>query len=412
MISSRVHANGLTAHWSGETGSDRTLCGREIMGSLSVTARMCASCAKHMDRMVKVAHAEALSYVKPRPEAMDAIHAFALKLNEQFTAERVEKLTPAFVAAGDNRPRCGAERSGTWPCIRLADECQGSHYDKLGRTWTDQDHIRPALRCAAVPPAGHALCVIPATNMPVAESAPHEGGYRQHRDAHGREWETPVASTSAQVVAVSDEWSLAAEVPAEPCAHGIDASRKCSICIEDAQPCKGCAETQFGITHKRECPEFQPVQVHTAGELHPDPEMPAPDFVFNLSRLLDDPARKPNVDLVKLDGLDHRMQDFVFFTEGALDLYEDMVHTITRQVERGKSVVVLILCRGGKHRSVAFGENLAAHFDAPVTHHHRELDPVDLSGRLPDSIYPEHDVDNWRREAAERRNAERNRQSR
>lgn len=123
------------------------------------------------------------------------------------------------------------------------------------------------------------------------------------------------------------------------------------------------------------------VEIHTAGELHPAPPIEGRvTFTFNLSDLLDDPARKPNADLVKLDGTDYRMQDFVFFADGALDLYEDMVRTISRQLGRGKSVVVLILCRGGKHRSVAFGENLASRFGAPVTHHHRHLDIVRTQG--------------------------------
>lgn len=100
-----------------------------------------------------------------------------------------EKLTTKFVEAGDRRPRCGAERSGTSPCIRVAEECQGEHYDKLGRTWSDQDHIRPVRRCTATPPTGHALCVIPTTNFPVTETTPHEGGYVKHRDLYGREWE-------------------------------------------------------------------------------------------------------------------------------------------------------------------------------------------------------------------------------
>lgn len=120
------------------------------------------------------------------------------------------------------------------------------------------------------------------------------------------------------------------------------------------------------------------VEIHTGGELHlaahPIPVEGRVTFTFNLSRLLDDPLRKPDADLVKRDGTDHRMQDFVFCTEGALDLYKDMCALIERQIARGKSVAVLVLCRGGKHRSVAFGENLAAEFDAfPVKHHHIDL---------------------------------------
>lgn len=122
------------------------------------------------------------------------------------------------------------------------------------------------------------------------------------------------------------------------------------------------------------------LQIHTGGELHERLESTLkPDFVFNLSRLLDDPARKPDVDLVRRNGLDPRMQDFVFFTDGALDLYGDMVRLIECQVTRGKAVTVLILCRGGKHRSVAFGDNLAGHFSVEATHHHIDLPIVKYS---------------------------------
>lgn len=111
------------------------------------------------------------------------------------------------------------------------------------------------------------------------------------------------------------------------------------------------------------------LEIHTAGLLHGVPDI-RPTFTFDLSELLDDPAHKPDADLVRRDGRDHRMQDFVFFTEGALDLYKDIKLTIGRQLERGKSVRVLILCNGGKHRSVAFGDNLAQEFDVAAKHHH------------------------------------------
>lgn len=116
--------------------------------------------------------------------------------------------------------------------------------------------------------------------------------------------------------------------------------------------------------------------IHTAGELHPAPTTQRMTFTFNLSDLLDDPARKPGAHLIDLDGTDSRVDDFVFATEGALNLYADMVRLIKRQLERGKDVDVMILCRGGKHRSVAFGENLAARFGAPVMHHHIHLPRV------------------------------------
>lgn len=152
-----------------------------------------------------------------------------------------------------------------------------------------------------------------------------------------------------------------AAVPAKLCDHGIDASRRCSICIED-KPRRGS------------------LTLHTAGELHPMPVTRRMTFTFNLSDLLDDPARKLPANLVELDGTDARVEDFVFATEGAQELYADMAHAISRQLERGKDIDVMIMCRGGRHRSVAFGENLASHFGAPVTHHHKHLDIVRTQG--------------------------------
>lgn len=129
------------------------------------------------------------------------------------------------------------------------------------------------------------------------------------------------------------------------------------------------------------------VEIHTAGELHAAPEMPVPDFTYNLSRLLDDPAHRPGAELIELDGTDGRVQEFVFATEGANDLYRDMVRDIERQLERGKNVVVLVLCRGGKHRSVAFGEDLATHFEVAAKHHHRHLPRVlDGGSRVPNTV--------------------------
>lgn len=194
-----------------------------------------------------------------------------------------------------------------------------------------------------------------------------------------------------EILAAGFEAQATGDVPTNLCDHGIDRRRHCSICAEDAnlgtieetdgrcpfgnihaiETCRGCGtEDDHGN-------QVTPVvQIHTAGELHAAPKMPAPDFVFNLSRLLDDPAHKPGAELIKLDGTDSRVQDFVFSTDGALDLYELMVKMIERQLTRGKSVIVLLLCRGGKHRSVAFGDNLAAHFSVEATHHHKHLPRV------------------------------------
>lgn len=153
------------------------------------------------------------------------------------------QLTAAFVAAGDKRPRCGAERPGVHPCIRVAEDCQGSHYDKLGRTWTDQDHIRPVRRCSATPPAGHSLCTIPTTNFPVTEATPHEGGYLQHCDKYGRMWETPVIrpkvseSLDIRMVTVAS-----VDNEGEACEHCDDATHvvRANVYLTDGQIVECC----------------------------------------------------------------------------------------------------------------------------------------------------------------------------
>ncbi len=118
------------------------------------------------------------------------------------------------------------------------------------------------------------------------------------------------------------------------------------------------------------------VEVHTAGELHMQTNAPAigkrVTLTINLCDLLADPAHTLPAELVERDGLDSRVEDFVFATPGAMDLFYDVEKLIEGQLARGKDVVVLVLCRGGRHRSVAFGDNLAQIFAVTATHHHRE----------------------------------------
>ncbi|HSL52008.1 MAG TPA: RNase adapter RapZ [Candidatus Deferrimicrobiaceae bacterium] len=117
------------------------------------------------------------------------------------------------------------------------------------------------------------------------------------------------------------------------------------------------------------------VHIHTAGELHPAPEVQA-DITLNLSRLLSNPAHVLPERLRSLDGTDGRVEDLVFATPGAKDVYRGLVELLDSALGHGKDVTVLILCRGGKHRSVAFGENLAHDFSTTATHHHKDLPVV------------------------------------
>lgn len=57
-----------------------------------------------------------------------------------------------------------------------------------------------------------------------------------------------------------------------------------------------------------------------------------------------------------MTGMDRPVADFVFESDEALELLDgaiDLLHSITGPV------TVAVLCRGGRHRSVAFAERLA-----------------------------------------------------
>lgn len=116
------------------------------------------------------------------------------------------------------------------------------------------------------------------------------------------------------------------------------------------------------------------LQVFTAGELYAAPEMPKANVVLNLATLLDDPARRLPTHLVRTDGTHPEVFSFVFASDGAEQIFAETVHYLGGLTQRGP-VVLLVLCRGGKHRSVAFGDAIARHFGAPVTHFHKDLVP-------------------------------------
>jgi hypothetical protein len=63
------------------------------------------------------------------------------------------------------------------------------------------------------------------------------------------------------------------------------------------------------------------VTVVTGGELHPWPG-PTPDFTFNLSRLLHDPAHIPTGVMLDKTGLDEEVAAFVFDSDEALELLD------------------------------------------------------------------------------------------
>jgi UPF0042 nucleotide-binding protein len=102
------------------------------------------------------------------------------------------------------------------------------------------------------------------------------------------------------------------------------------------------------------------------------------DFVADV-RFLPNPFWIP--ELRELRGLDAQVNDYVVAQEGAsafLDAYAHMIDLATDgYLREGKRFATLAIgCTGGKHRSVAMAENLAArlvHVGLEVTVVHRDL---------------------------------------
>lgn len=101
------------------------------------------------------------------------------------------------------------------------------------------------------------------------------------------------------------------------------------------------------------------VLVLTHGHHHDLPDgLPKADLQLDLRRLLDDPAHRPEGDMLGLTGLDPVVRDFVFATRGARTLIRRAVRLV-RGAAAVKPVVVLVGCAGGKHRAAAVGQELA-----------------------------------------------------
>ncbi|SES20773.1 UPF0042 nucleotide-binding protein [Actinokineospora terrae] len=101
------------------------------------------------------------------------------------------------------------------------------------------------------------------------------------------------------------------------------------------------------------------VRIVSFGYLHSTP--PAADLVVDVRQLLRDPARARDGGLLDLDGLNPLVRDAVMTTPGALHLADGVftaafhLHTLAR-----KPVTVAFGCAGGRHRSVALAEHVAA----------------------------------------------------
>ena len=94
--------------------------------------------------------------------------------------------------------------------------------------------------------------------------------------------------------------------------------------------------TTFGVLHRDEPSASRPIRV---------------DLTTALRNPADDPA------LIELTGLDARVRDHVMTTPGA-DMIRDQALTDIEEKLGDGDVDVLVYCRGGRHRSVAMGEEL------------------------------------------------------
>lgn len=102
--------------------------------------------------------------------------------------------------------------------------------------------------------------------------------------------------------------------------------------------------------------------ITTAGELHgPLPKTTASVIFEDLRTRLRNPADDPA--MIHATGLDPKVRDHVLNTPGAREIIEDLVGRIlaayTWTGATSRRVDVLIICMGGRHRSVAVAEAVA-----------------------------------------------------
>ncbi|MFE9744048.1 hypothetical protein ACFYOT_04000 [Saccharothrix saharensis] len=121
------------------------------------------------------------------------------------------------------------------------------------------------------------------------------------------------------------------------------------------------------------------VRVVSFGYLHSTP--PTAELTLDVRRYLRDPARVRDAGLLDSNGLDTRVRDMVKTTPGAdTALLASRLFALAL-VHHGKPVTIAIGCAGGRHRSVALAELLAADLrscgiPAQVRHLHIDLPRV------------------------------------
>lgn len=101
------------------------------------------------------------------------------------------------------------------------------------------------------------------------------------------------------------------------------------------------------------------VLIVTIGKRHPAPDnLPPADVELDLRRFLDDPAHRPQGDMLNMTGLQPEVRQIVFATPGARRLARNTARTV-RDMAWVKPVVAQVACAGGKHRAAAMGEEIA-----------------------------------------------------
>lgn len=97
------------------------------------------------------------------------------------------------------------------------------------------------------------------------------------------------------------------------------------------------------------------VTITTYGVLHGDEPNASNPIRVDLTEALRNPADDPL--MIEMTGLDARVRTHVMNTPGAVEIRDQALAGIEEDFADGP-VQVLVFCRGGKHRSVAMGEEL------------------------------------------------------
>lgn len=99
------------------------------------------------------------------------------------------------------------------------------------------------------------------------------------------------------------------------------------------------------------------VTITTFGVLHGDPPAAVDPVTVDLTEALRNPASDPA--MIEMTGLDARVRDHVMATPGADVIRGQVLADIEEKLDGGDvHVHALVFCRGGRHRSVAMGEEI------------------------------------------------------